>query len=344
MSASSARVFVDLPAVRSAVPLFVGIVGPSGSGKTYSALRLASGMQKVCGGDVYGIDSEANRMLHYADKFKFRHVPFTAPFGPLDYLAAVDHCVKKGAKTIIIDSASHLHEGPGGTLEAHEEECTRLSEAWKQPREKVQMAAWQKPKSELRRFLNSVLQMQANLIFCFRAKEKLKVIPGRQPERLGFMPIAGDEMIYEMTLNVLLYPNCGGVPEWDSREIGEKSIIKLPGQFRDIFSTRAPLSEDIGGKLATWAAGGAAPSKPANDVPSEKPWLPRLRKALGGLKLGAAEAEQKGLKGDDRKAFLLGKSLMYCGWAAGRDINAIDELTDEEADVVCRRAELGEMP
>jgi ABC-type oligopeptide transport system ATPase subunit len=104
------RKFDDTPAVRRAVPLHLGLVGPSGSGKTYSALRLATGIQSIYGGDIFGIDSEANRMLHYADKFKFRHVPFAAPFDPLSYLAAVEHCVKKGAKTIIIDSASHLHE------------------------------------------------------------------------------------------------------------------------------------------------------------------------------------------------------------------------------------------
>src|SRR4029079_18921024 len=111
------RSFDDKPAVRERVPLLVGLVGPSGGGKTFSALRLAKGFQRVTGSEVYFIDTEARRALHYADRFQFRHVAFGAPFGPLDYLAAIQHCVAKGAKTIIVDSMSHEHEGPGGVLE-----------------------------------------------------------------------------------------------------------------------------------------------------------------------------------------------------------------------------------
>ena len=258
MNAQRERVFTDEPAVRKSVPLLIGLVGPSGSGKTKSALRLAEGIQRICGGEVFGIDSEANRMLHYADKHKFRHVPFVAPFDPMSYLAAAEHCAKKGARTVIIDSASHLHEGPGGTLEAHEAECERLMKAWKTDvRDKVQMAAWKNPKQDLRKFLNTVLQMQINTIWCYRAKDKMKIVPGKQPQPLGFMPIAGDEMIYEMTLNCLLPPNSSGVPSWHPEELGERAIVKLPEQFRDIFSGNArQLDEDTGERLAAWAAGG----------------------------------------------------------------------------------------
>ena len=237
------------------VPLFVGLVGPSGSGKTFSALRLATGMQRISGGDIGGIDTEADRMLHYADNFKFRHLPFGSPFDPLSYLAAVEHFVKKGVKTIIIDSASHMHEGPGGTLEAHETELTRLAGNDYDKRNRMTMMAWQKPKAELRRFLNSILQLKANVIFCFRAKEKIKIVSGQNPKPLGFMPIAGDEMFYEMTASCLLYPNSGGVPSWNPTEMGEKAIIKLPGQFRALFKDGAPLSEATGEALAMWATG-----------------------------------------------------------------------------------------
>jgi len=259
------RTFDDTPAIRQMVPLLVGLVGSSGSGKTKSALRLAEGMQRVTGGEIFGIDTEAKRMLHYADAHQFRHVPFGAPFDAMSYLDAVEHCAKKGAKIIIIDSASHLHEGPGGTLEMHEAECERLMTAWRTTRDKVQMSAWQKPKSELRRFLNTVLQMQVNTIWCFRAKEKLKIIPGKPPQPMGFMPIAGDEMIYEMTLNCLLYPNSGGIPSWHPEEMGERAIIKLPEQFRSLFEKPKPLDEDTGQKLAEWAAGG----KPKQPSPAD---------------------------------------------------------------------------
>ena len=80
----SDRTFEDKPAVRTATPLLVGLIGPSGSGKTFSALRMATGIQRVSGGEVFVVDTESRRSLHYADKFKFRHVEFHAPFGPLD--------------------------------------------------------------------------------------------------------------------------------------------------------------------------------------------------------------------------------------------------------------------
>lgn len=255
MSSISNRVFEDKPAVRERVPVLVGLVGPSGSGKTYSALRLATGIQSVSGGEIFYIDTEAKRALHYSDVFKFRHLAFTAPFAPADYLAAIEHCVKKGAKTVVIDSMSHEHDGKGGVLEMHEAEMTRLGGS-----DKMNFLAWQRPKAERRRLLNSILQLDLNVIFCFRAKEKLKMMPGKQPQPLGWMPIAGEEFIYEMTVNMLLLPNSGGVPQWHPDEMGEKAIIKLPSQFKAIFEKQCPLSEEIGAKLAEWAAGGAAKS------------------------------------------------------------------------------------
>jgi hypothetical protein len=255
-----ARKFEDHPATRKKVPLLMGIVSPSGGGKTKSALRLATGMARVDGKPIFCVDTEADRALFYADEFRFQHVPFAAPFDPLSYLAAVEHCVKQGAGTIIIDSASHLHEGPGGTLEAHAAECTRLAKLWNTTEDKAKMSAWQKPKAELRRFLNTILQLKVNIIFCIRAKEKMKIIPGKNPEPLGFMPIMGDEFLFEMALNVLLYPGSDGVPSWHPSEMGEKAIVKLPSQFRDLFKAndKKPLSEDIGEALARWAAGGQA--------------------------------------------------------------------------------------
>lgn len=261
MLSPSNRKFESRPAVRASVPLFVWLFGPSGSGKTFSALRLATGMQRVAGGDIYFIDSEANRALHYADRFKFHHVPFEAPFGPLDYMDAIRYCIHKGAKTIVTDSFSHMHEGPGGTLESHAQELDRIAgDDWGK-RNRSTMLAWQRPKSELRKFLNDLTQKQINLVGCFRAKEKVKLIKGKDPEPLGLMPIAGDEMIYEGTVSCLLHPGAGGVPSWHPDELGEKAIIKLPEQFRSLFSERKPLDEDIGEALARWASGEAM--KPA---------------------------------------------------------------------------------
>lgn len=250
------RTFEDKPAVRERVPLLIGLMGPSGGGKTFSALRLATGIQSVTSdGPIFVIDTEARRALHYADHFQFRHVAFGAPFGPLDYLAAIEHCVKQGAGTIIVDSMSHEHEGPGGVLEMHSAEVARMSRGDERKAERVKMLAWQKPKQDRRRLINTVLQIPVNFIFCFRAKEKMKLQPGREPVQLGWMPIAGDEFVYEMALNCLLLPNANGVPTLSSNEPGEQQMIKVPGWARKIVTPGVALDEHMGAELAKWAAG-----------------------------------------------------------------------------------------
>lgn len=256
------RTFEDVEAKRGAVPLMVGLVGPSGSGKTFSALRLATGIQRVTGGDIFFIDTESRRALHYADQFKFRHVAFGAPFGPLDYLEAIEYAAKKGAKVVVVDSMSHEHEGPGGVLEQHAEETMRLSRRDdgtidEQKAERVKLGAWSKPKAARRRMINTILQLPVSSIFCFRAKEKLEIKTGQQPKPLGWMPIAGEEFVFEMTINCLMLPKAGGVPTWKSNETGERATMKLPRQFEALFADPVPLSEDHGETMAKWAQGGA---------------------------------------------------------------------------------------
>lgn len=260
------RSFDAKPAVRESVPLLIGLMGPSGSGKTYSALRLATGIQTVTGGDIYFIDSEARRALHYADQFKFKHVQFDPPFGSLDYLAAIEQCVKQGAKVIVIDSMTHEHTGTGGYLMTHEAEVERMAGNDYAKRERVKMAGWIKPSALRQRMIAGILQLNVNLIFCFRCKEKTKPVKGGGIQELGFMPIAGEELLFEQTVNCLLMPKSGGVPTWRSDQIGEKLMMKLPRQFEQIFSDEKPLDESIGKALAQWAKGGtASPSHPSKE-------------------------------------------------------------------------------
>ncbi len=254
------RDFVATPAKREKVPLLVGLMGPSGGGKTFTALRLATGIQSVTGGDIYFIDTESRRALHYADKFKFKHVPFDAPFGSLDYLAALQWCVKQGAGVVIVDSMSHEHEGPGGMIDLQDQILTRMAGDNYGKRQAMQMLAWAEPKAKRRALINGILQLNSNFIFCFRAKNTSK--PVKNPETgknevvpQGFMPIAGDEFVFEQTLNALLLPGAGGVPTWQSDQVGERTRIKLPEQFSGLRQRSAPLDEKVGERLAMWAAG-----------------------------------------------------------------------------------------
>lgn len=297
---SEPRKFEAIEAKRQQVPLLVGLFGASSSGKTYSALRLATGMQQVTGGDIYVIDTEAKRALHYADRFKFKHVEFKAPFGSLDYLAAMRWCVEQGAKVIVTDSMSHEHEGVGGYLQTHDAELQRLGGKMQD-----NFTAWIKPANERRQMINGMLQLNANFVFCFRAKEKLKIERGKSPTPLGYMPIGGEEFLFEQTMNCLLLPGSDGRPEWEPAEQGSRTMIKLPEQFRGL-DVAAQLNEDLGNKLATWAAGGniengrgrpgtkMTPEQWANEQMKLLPtiesedgftdWLARSGKALAALK------------------------------------------------------------
>lgn len=282
-----ARTFEDKPATREKTPLLIGLVSPSGAGKTLSALRLAAGVQRVDLRPIFGIDSEARRMLHYADRFKFRHVAFGAPFAPGDYKAAIQYCIDKGAGTIIVDSMSHEHEGPGGILEWHERELDKMAGSdWKK-RNKMTFAAWAKPKAARRDLINFILQQPINFIFCFRAKPKMKLVRGEDPVDLGYQAISGEEWIFEMQLNCLLLPGARGIPVWDSEMPGERTAIKLPDQFKHLFAANPQLNEDIGEQLAMWAAGTEAPK-----VRTADELLEDYKKCSDSATLGRLESQR----------------------------------------------------
>lgn len=267
------RTFEYGPAVRRASPLFIGIMGPSGGGKTWSALRLATGIQRIVGGDVAVVDTEADRALKCADFFAFNHLPFKAPFRSLDYLECAEFVVSKGAKTVIFDSMSHEHTGVGGYLATADAELDRMAGDNYGKRQACKLASFIKPSSERRKMIDGFLTMSVNFIFNFRAKEKVKPIKNQgktEIENIGFMPIGSSELVFEMDACCLLMPHAGGVPTWISDEMGEKMMIKSAKQFEHIFATKQPLSEDIGQQLAEWARGGAATT-------AEDPILATLR-------------------------------------------------------------------
>ncbi|MDI3563526.1 hypothetical protein [Bradyrhizobium sp. Arg816] len=304
------RSFEDAPAVRSQVPLMIGIMSPSGGGKTYSALRLATGMQQVLGGDIYGIDTENGRMLHYADTFKFRHVPFAPPFGSLDYLAALKYCAAKGSRITIVDSMSHEHIGEGGYLETAEAVIDRIAGNDYKKREAVKMLGWAKAGPLRQKMIEGIKQLDGVFIFCFRAKEKTKPVKKDGKTEvidMGFMPIAGEEWVYEMAVNCMLEPRSEGVPTWRSDHVGERMMMKCPAQFKHIFAPQQPLSEDIGRALAEWSRGGtpapsgavssAAPpdsSPQAGAADEQIPTAAEYHQQWGTMILSATRADQLG--------------------------------------------------
>lgn len=274
------RKFEAAPAERKAQNLFIGLVGPSSSGKTYSALELATGIQSVCGGDIAVIDTENHRALAYADHFKFLHIPFEPPWGSLDYVAALQYAATK-AKTIVVDSASHEHEGEGGMIDFQEHEVERMSRGDAGKAERIKMLAWAKPKAARRELLKAITRLDANVIMCFRAKNTSK--PGKDEGKsvvipMGFVPIAGEEFVFEMALSALFHPGSRGVPTWDPEFPGEKIAVKIPKQFEWLRESRGPMTREVGRKLAEWAQGGKA-GAPASKPQTEQIDTDMLRQA-----------------------------------------------------------------
>lgn len=318
------RTFDHAPAVRHSAPVLLGLFGPSGSGKTFTALRLAAGMERVTKKPTFFIDTEAGRALHYADLFKFEHVPFLAPFDPASYLEAFRYCKAQGAGQIVGDSLSHVWEGEGGVLEMQEREIDRLAGNDLSKRERVKMTAWIKPKAEIRRLINGLIQIGSNFIFCFRAKEKMKIVTGQQPKALGFQPIIGDEFPYEMTMNLFLPPASNGVPDLAPAEVGERAMLKIPAQFRPLMKAGMLLSEETGEALAKWAAGGETAKPPATSPRGPAPVTddPKLESARLVMDVTALlkRHQKKGAEADQELALAF----------AGLKWPAIQKLTARE--------------
>jgi len=241
------------PAKRSGVKLMVGLAGPSGCGKTYSALLLARGIQEVDGGEIFVIDTENRRSEHYADYFNFRIGELHAPFSPGRYLEIVEAAVAAGAKIIVIDSGSHMHEGDGGILDMHDALLTKWCGDDEAKREKNNMRAWIAPKKELGKLVNRLLQIDAHFIFCFRAQEKVKPIKDDRgklkPTSIGIQPIASERLSYEMTMRLVLPGENKGVPDLKA------PATKLPEPLRDMMREGARISAGLGTLLAEWARG-----------------------------------------------------------------------------------------
>jgi len=242
------------PAVRENVWLLVGLAGGTGSGKTFSAMRLASGM---AGDKKFAvIDTENGRARHYADQFRFDVADLAEPFRPERYAEAIESAATAGYPVIVVDSFSHEHAGTGGLLDWHEEEFQRMG-----GRDSVKMTAWIKPKMAHKQMVSRLLQVNAHIILCFRAEEKVEIIddpakPGKKlivPKRsltgaAGWVPIAEKTLPYELTASFLLTADEPGIPK----------PIKLQEQHRPMVPLDRPISEETGAALAAWASGAAS--------------------------------------------------------------------------------------
>lgn len=253
---SPARKFEDAPATRAGhvTPLIIGVTAEQGAGKTWSGLRLATGIQRVVGGDIYGIDAEDGRMLAYSDYFKFRHVPFDPPHGPDDYRAAISHCAQRGASIVIVDQLSSEHDGEGGVLDQIEQYIESKGGG-----EQHKWTAHIVPKRARRKLNREIVHLAKSIVFIllYRAEEKTRPTTGGKAEKLGLQTISTSNLPYSMTVRFLLSTAGDGVPILQPTQPAEKRLIKNPEQFKGWFVQGEPLCEDMGERMALWARGGS---------------------------------------------------------------------------------------
>lgn len=241
--------FTFRPAKREKTPLIVGIAGPTKSGKTYSAHRLAAGMAQ--GGPVVMINAEGAKGHQYADKFEYLATDIQPPYAPGRYNEALKQALALEPRpaVVIIDSMSHMHDGPGGMLEYHEAELDRLAGNDYAKRQKNTWTAWIKPKAEENEFIYAALGAGCHIVLCFRAKEKLRIVRGKDPVDLGWQPISSDRVTFETLFTLVLPPHSKGVPDLKVSEMREP--------FDSIVSEGKQLDEETGAALAAWSAGDA---------------------------------------------------------------------------------------
>jgi hypothetical protein len=240
------RNFEVKPAKTEGSYVRMALVGAAGSGKTFSALRLATGF----GGKIVLIDTENRRSAKYSKRFAFDQIDFQPPFNPASYGDAIDAALAAGAKTIIIDSMSHEHEGEGGILEMAESFLDKRAGDDFKKRENLKFASWIAPKRERTQLIvNKIQRVPANIILCFRAKEVTKPVRNAQgkiePIKEWDM-IGGDEYRYEMDVTMFLPSGSDGVPDWNH---SMRRVNDADGNLRAFLMSAGQLTEDVGRRI-----------------------------------------------------------------------------------------------
>lgn len=265
------RSFTHAPPKLGYVALKGAAFAPTGGGKTLSMLLLAEGLRQVSGKPTFVIDTEISgdtgRAAFYKNRAQYQHVLLHPPHNPLSYVDAIEHCLRNGAGQIVIDSATHEHEGVGGVLQMHDDVVAKRGENFN-------FIAWGPPKKERAVLLRTIQNCPAHLLLCFRAKEKIKMPDKKAPneddrkvQQLGFMPLGASEIFFEMLFSFLFPPGAEGKPQWEGLERGEKEMVKAPEFLKAMLhGCKGQVTVELGKQLGQWAHGQSTRSAPNREV------------------------------------------------------------------------------
>lgn len=222
-------------AERQGARLLIQLSGVSGSGKTYSALQLAYGLAGNRADKIVMIDTENRRGSLYANALPepFNIIDFYAPFSPARYIEAIDAACRAGAEVIVIDSVTHEWESEGG--------CEWIANQSRFP-------DWKRAKAEHKRFMTFMLQCQAHVIACTRAREKVDFSDPKNPRPLGIQPIQEKNFSYEATVSLMMHDQ--GM---------RQDVLKCPAELQGIMGRGLDyIARQDGEALRAWVDGAAA--------------------------------------------------------------------------------------
>ncbi len=239
---------------RERVPILLGVAGYAGSGKTYSSCRMATGMQRIIGGDIAVIDTEGKRALQLAGTFKFKHIPFQEPFSSLRYLEVLQFCKSKGASITIVDSMTHEHSSSGGYLDMSEKWMDSHCGEDEAKRHRCLALSLKQAALDRKKLNDWIVHSGMNIIFCYRAKEKMDF---KTYKMEGWQVESTSNLIWEMTARFLLMPGSDGKPTLAPEMQCEKMLTKNPEFFRQWCKPGMQLDENLGQMIAEWANEGA---------------------------------------------------------------------------------------
>lgn len=233
--------FNVVQATRKAVPILISLSGTSGSGKTYSGLLLAAG---IAGDEKVGmIDAENGRGTLYEDDPGIRaalphgysYLGIAPPYTPARYVMALRAMEAAGVKVCLIDSTSHEWEGDGGCADIAENNKLR------------NMPNWSMAKREHKKFLAYCLSSPMHIVFCLRARDKVKITLDNKVIPLGIQPIAEKNFVFEMLLSLMF-----------DEVKHHYNALKLPEMLKAIFKGGELITREHGAAIRKWADGGAA--------------------------------------------------------------------------------------
>ena len=260
-------------AVREQVWIKVLLSGASGSGKSYSALKVATGIAKKCGGKIAYIGTEGSRDKYYSNEFAYDLLQLEDPFTIDKYMQAIDMAVEGGYKVLIIDSVSHEWKWLNDTHD-------------KMPGNSF--TNWGKLKPKHRLFMDKVLNSPIHIIATARGKDDwvLEDKNGKQvPKKVGMGQQQDKDIAYEYTVSLMI--------EQDTH------IASADKDNTHLFDGRYEvLSEKDGERLYDWANTGdiPAPTKETvkyampipdasgEDITTIKKEIIQLCTSLGGTK------------------------------------------------------------